>query len=333
MGTSIKHPISTEDVHRMLEGWRREGLLEAADVARIEAAEAARAAATAGPAAAPDRHIAEQPAGSLLAEALGYAGAGLMIAAGSVLLGRHWTDLSFATQVALATAAAVLLLAGGFAVPEHLTAPGRRLRAMLWAASTVLAFATWTLVAAEDGFGWSVRHVVLFAAGISVVQALLLWWRSRALPQQLVTFGALCVVVGAASGYVPGVPDRAAGAFGVFAVGAAWVALARVGVLRPQLVAYLVGSIVAVSAAQATTAWDWGAVFVVVVAAGVIGFAVWQRSLPILGVGTYAVLTGVPAAAARLFPGSTGVALGLLVAGAVLVGSALWITRHGKVAL
>jgi len=333
MGSLIEHPVSGEDVHRLLERWRAEGLLDADVVTRIEAAEAARntaAAATPTPAvASPERPAARHPSGSLIAEALGYAGAALIVAAATVLLGRSWSRLSFDAHLVMTACASLLLLSAGFAVRDR-SAAQRRLRAMLWAAATVLAFATWTLVAADDGFGLSPRAVLLFAAGLSLAQAAALWRRSRALPLQLVTFAALCVLVAASSTYLPGLHDRAAAALALIAVGAVWVALARSGRLHPPLAASLVGSLVAVTAAQATADWDWGAVLVLVVAAAVVAFAVWDRSLPILGVGTYAVLIGVPRAADRLFPGSTGVAVGLLLAGVVLVTSGLFIARSGR---
>jgi hypothetical protein len=361
MTTPTEHEISFEELHRILARWQHDGLLDAGEVARIEAAEAARAApvpavaepmvapavagpmvapavagpmvapAVAGPVVAPV-HVAGRPTGSLIAEGLGYAGAALLIAAVARLVGQNWSDLSFGVQVSLAATAAAALLAAGFAVPERLAAPGRRLRAVLWAGSTGLAFATWAMTA-DRGFGWHAREVVLFAAALTTVQALLLWPRSRHLPQHLVAFASITALVSVLSTYLPGVHDHPAASVAVVCVGVAWVLLGQLGVVQPQLAAYLVGSLAAVMGAQSTTGWRWGAVFALIVAAGVIAFAVWLHSLPLLGVGTYALLTSVISAADRFFPGSTGITVALMVAGAVLVGCGLWITRRGRASM
>jgi len=315
-GSAPPRALSAGDVHELLERWRREGLLKAEDVARIEAAEAVRDR----PPPPPERH-----GGSLIGEALGYAGGGLVLAATGVLLGRNWADLSYPAKLAIGAGATVLLLVAGAAVPGGRGGAAGRFRSVVWAGATVLAFATWTLVAGAPGFGWSARPTILFAAGLTLVQGSTLWWRSKRLPQQIVIFATVCVLVAAAAGYVPGVPDRAAGALAVFGVAVAAVALARMDVLKPRLAVSFGGSVVAVTAAQVTASWDWGAVFVLVVAAGCIAYATWERSLALLGVGTYAVLSGVPAAADRLFPGSTGIAICLLVAGGVLLSSGVWI--------
>jgi uncharacterized membrane protein len=326
MSTLTNHTLSADELHRMLVRWQGEGLLDATEVDRIEAVEAARAETPEPP---------SQPGpggGSLIGEALGYAGAALITAAAIVLITRDWARLAFAAQVAITGGAAAVFLAAGFLVPARMADPGRRLRAVLWVGSTAMAFATWLLVSGKDGFDWSNRAMLVFAAALASVQAGLLWWRSRALPQHLATFAALALLIVGACRYVPGMGDRPAGALGVLALGAVWVVLARFDIVHPQVVASLVGAFVAVTAAQFTTDWTWGAVLVLAVAAGFIGFAVWQRSLPILGIGTYAALMGVPAAVDKLFPGSTNIAFGLMFTGVVLVASALWITRRHKAA-
>lgn len=309
---------STDDIHELLERWQHEGLLDATEVTRIEAAEAARRTTP--------RPTAHRTA-SFIGEALGYVGGALILAALGVLIGRSWADLVFGTQLALTGGGAVVLLVAGFFVSDRMGAPGRRLRAVLWAVSTGLAFGTWMLISGKEGFDWDARAMVFFSAALGTAQAALLWWQSRHVVMHLVTFATLAALVGSLSAYVTGEHAAVTG-LSVALFGAVWVLLAAVDVVRPPLPAFIAGSIVAVMAAQATTDRTWGAVFVLVMAAAVIAFAVWRRSLPVLAVGTYGVLTGVPAAADRLFPGSLGVALGLLVAGVVLVASALWITRH-----
>lgn len=326
MTTSVEREISAEQLHRLLARWQRDGLLDATEVARIEASEARRDAMRAG--VQPTRPVV-RATGSLIAEGLGYAGAALFVAAIGRLIGPDWSDLSLGVQVLLAAVATAALLAAGFVVPERLEAPGQRLRAMLWASSTALGFGMWTIVAGR-WFGWETREVVVFAAALSTAQALLLWQRSRHLPQHLAAFAAIAVLVGALSTYLPGVGHHPAAAVAVACVGGAWVLLGQLGVIQPQVTACLLGSTAAVISAQTTTQWKWGAIFALVLTAAVLTFAVWRHSLALLGVGTYAVLTSVLAAAERFFPGSAGTTVGLMLAGAVLVICALWTARRGR---
>jgi hypothetical protein len=76
----------------------------------------------------------------------------------------------------------------------------------------------------------------------------------------------------------------------------------------------------------------WGSIFAVLTTAAVIAFAVRQRSLVLLGVGTYGLLATVPAATEALWHGSAGVSFGLLIAGAVLVACSIWIMRRRNAA-
>jgi hypothetical protein len=326
MTTSLEREISAEQLHRLLARWQADGLLDATEVARIEEAEARRGATRAG--VQPTRP-GVRVTGSLIAEGLGYAGAALFVAAVGRLIGPHWSDLSLGVQVLLAAVATAALLAAGFVVPESLEAPGQRLRAMLWAGSTALGFGTWA-IAAGRWFGWETREVLAFAAALTTAQALLLWQRSRHLPQHLVAFAVIAVLVGALSTYLPAVGHHSAAAVAVACLGAAWVLLGQRGVVQPQLTAYLLGSTAAVLSAQTTTQWKWGAIFALVLTAAVITLAVWRHSLALLGVGTYALLTSVLAAAERFFPGSAGTTVALMLAGAVLVICALWTARRGR---
>lgn len=332
MSTPTTTPYSADEIHRMLLRWQGEGLLDPAEVVRIEAAEAARHAgepalpATTPPASPPG--VAEPAGTSLIAEALGYAGGALIGASVAVLVGRSWSTLLFGSQVAVLAAAAVLLLAAGLFVPTRIGEAGVRLRAVLWLAATGLWFGLGSLVASKDGLDWQSREMLLFAAAVTVPLAAVLWWRTRTVLQHLAMFAALAVLAASLCDYLTFL-DGQEPSLGVWLFAVGWVVLALLDVVKPPLVAYLVGSLVAVVAAETTAGEAWGAVFAVASASLVVAFAVWQHSIPLLAVGTYSVLTSVPAATDRLFPGSVGIVLGLMVAGAVLVLSALWITRRG----
>jgi hypothetical protein len=56
--------------------------------------------------------------------------------------------------------------------------------------------------------------------------------------------------------------------------------------------------------------------------------ALWERSLPWLGVAAIALLGTMPRAADAWFPGRLSAALTLIVTGSALVGAAVWVARH-----
>ena len=324
MSTPTQPKIPPGQIHQLLEQWQREGLLDAATAVRIEAAEAAHTSS-----AAPVQRAAPPPrvTGRLLTEALAYAGAALVMVAIGLLAGREWHRFGFATQVALLGAAALLMLVAGALVPDGGRGAARRLRSVLWTVSTGLALSTWVVAGGEGGLGWSAEQRLLVAGALAAVQAALLWRRCPAGLLHLATFASLAITVGAASTYATVLHGEAIGV-GLVLFAVAWALLATIDVVRPRLVAYLAACLLAVSGALSTAGPRWGAVFVVAVALGVVAFAVWQHSLPILAVGTYGMLAGIPAAADRLFHGSLAIAIGLLLAGLLLIGSAIWTTRR-----
>ena len=302
----------------MLTGWAGEGLLSADEGERIEAAEARAEAGR------------PRPQGPTIGEALGDVGAGLIVAALTVLITRSWSHLDLAARLGLTGTASLALLAAGLVAARGIDgAAGARLRSVLWAAATALAFATWLLVFGGQGLGWGDHDAVLAAAALVTPEALLLWRRSPAPPQHLAALASLAVCAGAAADHLA-LPLGHEAALGVFVVGAAWVTLALADRVHPAGLAEFAGSAVMVVSAQTVSEPRWGAVFALVVAAVVVAIAVWRHSLFLLAVGAYGVLAGVIAVMDRFFHGSTGIALGLMVAGLALIGCGLAITRRSR---
>jgi hypothetical protein len=326
MATPIKTPY---DTHRLLQKWQRQGLISADEAARIEAfeaADAARQAATGPKRGAPADASARRPVAENLAEALGYAGSALIVLAGIVLIGRNWHDFSFATRVVVPAVACLLLLGVGPVVPAKSGGVARRVQAVLWTASAGLLMGTLSVIGA-DGFDWEPSHVVQFAAGLTAIFTATLWARSGVAILHVAVFVALLATAGAAADQIAPLHHQAVG-LGIWAMAAAWVLLGRLNLAAPAQLAYPIGCLAAIAGAQATAMVRWGSVFAVLTTAAVIAFAVWQGSLVLLGVGTYGLLATVPAATERLLPGRSGVSLGLLIAGAVLVACSLWILRR-----
>src|SRR5690242_16641306 len=108
-----------------LDHWVETGVITAEQAQRTRAD-------LAGPAALDRR----QRHGALAIEALGYLGSVLIVVATVLLASQYWRDLSVGGHLAVVGAAAVALFGCGLAVPARLGAPGTRLHAVLWTATT-----------------------------------------------------------------------------------------------------------------------------------------------------------------------------------------------------
>ena len=269
------------------------------------------------------------PRSPVVAEALAYLG-GAVVVAGCILIGAlYWSDLDDVWRFALLLAATALLLGGGALVPLRLGPVGRRLRAVLWLASS----AAWTGAAAvlvSTGLGpvpdVSPDAEATLVAGLVSAYALTLWFLHRHVLQQVALLVALAVLCGAGLEWL-GWPGESG--IGVWALGVVWIGLGRAGVFRPPEVAVLLGSATAVLGSMTTTDSDAGMVFVLVTVLGVVVAAILTHDLVLLGLGALATLLNLPMAMARWFAGSLSAAFALVLAGAVLVAAAVWVARRG----
>ncbi len=261
----------------------------------------------------------------LVAEALAYVGAAVLVAGATLLVARSWADLTDGWRLACLAVGTLALVAGGASV-SHGRVGARRLRSVLWSASTV-AWAGFLAVLVHDVLattGWaSGTQAVLVTAG-TVAWAAVLWARLRYGVQQAVLALSVAALAGAVvertgTAMEPGV--------GVWVVGLCWACLGGAGVLRPSRTPVALGSVLAVLGAMTTAASDAGMVLTLVTVAVVVGSAVVTRDLVLLGVGALGTLVNVPAAATRWTSGSLGAALALLVVGGGLVVLAVWMTR------
>src|SRR2546430_62095 len=156
------HPAGAE-LRKHLDRWLAEGLIDTAQATRIESAEAPAAGSagigSAGTGSAGTGSAGTGSAGTgsrapLVAEALGYAGGVLAIAAGLYMVRDFWPNLSTGGVLAFAAIACVVLGAGGAAVRTTGDAALRRMRSVLWLMSTVsLAAFAGTLADQVWGFG------------------------------------------------------------------------------------------------------------------------------------------------------------------------------------
>src|SRR5258708_3066087 len=113
---------SGADFRKRLDRWTADGLIDAAQAARIEAAEA--------PAGSQARAAGVRA--GVVGEALGYAGGVLAIAAGIFMVRELWPALPTGGGLAFAAVASVALGAAGAVVRTTGDPAFRRLRSVLW---------------------------------------------------------------------------------------------------------------------------------------------------------------------------------------------------------
>jgi hypothetical protein len=184
------------ELRKRLDRWVAEGLIDTAQATRIESAEAPATAspATASPATASPAAGSRAP---LVAEALGYAGGVLAIAAGLYMVRDFWPNLSTGAELAFAAAAFAALGAGGAAVRTTSDPALRRLRSVVWLMSTV-SLAVFAGMLADQVWGFGPASTALVTATVSAAYGAALWRRTRAALQHLAVFANLAVLAGTA---------------------------------------------------------------------------------------------------------------------------------------
>lgn len=228
-------------VNAVLDRWRAAALLSPDQAAAIAEYERAHAPVEAPP-------VSRAP---VVAEVLGYVGALLAAIGIAIVVAR--VDLSLQTGAVLALVLGALLIAAGFAVPEHAGGPWWRFRQVLW----LLGLAGLTIAVGIEVGGIAERsgQAVAFACGVvgTVVGGLLYARRDR--PLQLVAWfaGLIATAVGGAMLLADGGLLVAAA---LVALGAGWTVAAWRGLLPRRMIAVPLGAVLlGFGAAPASEAW------------------------------------------------------------------------------
>lgn len=263
----------------------------------------------------------------LVIEALGYLGGAIVVVATIMIGSWYWADLSNAVRLGLLGAAAVLLLAGGWLVPDRLGELGTRMRSVVWVASTgaVAGFlGVWgSQVADVHG-----SNLALLVTGGGAAYALVLFLLRPALLQQVAMMGLLGG--GATAALATAVGGAAWPPVGVWLVGVTWFGLAQAGVLGPRGLARAAGAALTVIGAMFSgfSGADAAIAFSLLTVAAVVLLAVLLSDLSILAIGSVGAIPSVTSAAGEWFPDSLVGAVALLLVGVGLVATAIWIARR-----
>ncbi|HEX6498910.1 MAG TPA: hypothetical protein VF054_07735 [Micromonosporaceae bacterium] len=350
----MRTPSPAGDLETKLERWVSSGIITAEQAALIRADEARGDGASAGdPRATPaqpspeaHRATSDPPGGgtaaptrpvdsgdqgrrrtSLVAEAMGYLGGVVILVASGLVTSRIWGQLPVGARIALPAAVAALLLVAGALVPPSLGAPGRRLRAVLWLASSIALF-TCLAITGTQGFGWRDPSVELLAGAGTAVYSAALWWAHRQVPQNLATFAALLVTIAALTTMLP--HSRTLPEVSMWAAGVVWAVLSWGSLVTPRRAGLILGSVAAVVNVFVLMSETWGMALALATVAGLIVAAVAFRDLALLGVASVGTLFVLPRAMARFFPGVLSAAFALLLVGVVLVATAIVTARRRR---
>ena len=319
-------PSADAELRKHLDRWVAEGLIDAAQATRIEAAEAPATGAT----AAVSTTTGATAAGSrapLVAEALGYAGGVLAIAAGLFTVRDFWPNLSTGAELAFAAAACAALGAGGAAVRTTSDPALRRLRSVVWLLSTV-SLAAFAGTLADQVWRFGPASTALVTAAVTAGYGAALWWRTRAALQHLAVFASLVVLVGAAVyRFGPGIEEWGPG-LGIWALSVLWGVAVLRGYLPPGATGYVAAGIGLLAGAQLTMQVAAGHALAVATVAGLLAAGVLLRQAWLVALGAVGVLLMIPQTATRYLPTSAAAPLAIFVVGVVLLGSAVWLARH-----
>jgi hypothetical protein len=288
------------------------------------------AAPIGGPAGSPPAGTAPSRRVPLIAEAIGYVGGALAIAAVSYSFSLLAPPLSVTGEIAVAAVIGAALLAAGAAVRPGTEPAFRRLRGVLWLLSAVCAALLTGLV---TGRAWHLPALTggVVTSGVTTGYAAVLWLRSRTALLAIAVFVVAAVFVG----FVVARADShlAAWQFGValWLLSAGWVAAAYGGYAKPRTASLLSGGAGLLIGAQLMAGPQPGLAVALATVAALLGAGAATRCVPIVGVGAAGVIQFVPQAAVRFLPGTIAALAAVFCVGMILLGVALWLTGRWRV--
>jgi hypothetical protein len=321
MRSMVHHPAPSPSLLDALEEWVDAGLVtnEQSRAIRLHEAEPHQRRATLELAPSPETGP------SLVVEALGYLGGIVMLVGAGILVGMYWADLSVLIRLILIGATALALIGAGFAVPDRLGDAAGRLRSVLWALGVAGTAGFLGVFSTEVLDRYDEHALVIIGPGTAAVAGILWWLRATSL-QQLALFVPLTVAAMGTGMELTSTRSSWGGAT-MWAVALVWAVVSWAGWLEPRVTGVAFGVLGAVLGAMTMDA-DVGIALGLATASAAVVVALWERSLPWLGVAAVALLWTMPRAADAWFPGRLSAALTLIVTGGALVGGAVWVARH-----
>ncbi len=235
--------VPEEKLRRELDRWTGAALITKAQAEAIRTFEEAHAP--------PRRRVSPvpEPRVPLIAEAIGYVGAALVVGAGLAVTAQTWDQLAPGLRLALTGVAAALFLAAGWSLRRSHEPALARLADVLWCVS-VAATAWFLWILSHDVAAGLADYAVLIAGiGATFLAWTLFQFRTRSMEQAALLGASILTVAG-----IVAAADRAGwetfhrhpgiwtGGL-VTALGIAWVLAGWRSVLRPVWTALALGSL------------------------------------------------------------------------------------------
>jgi uncharacterized membrane protein len=206
-----------DELERMLRRWEASGIITAAQAEEIRRHE------TSVP----------KPRIPLIAEALGYLGAALVLSAALALAAQLWSELPVAVRIAVLLAVTALLLLAGWSIRNSVEPAFRRLASFLWLAA-VAGAGFLADVVASDALDIQTGFSIAIGTAMTALAAAL-WLQRRTAPQLVGVFAGLAFLIAGISDVLGGED-----AFGILLWGVGVIALisARLNFISPERTAY-----------------------------------------------------------------------------------------------
>lgn len=309
-----------------------EGIVSATQAARLRALAPAQAPVAEAPVAEAPVVVtgAERPGrvSAFVAEALGYVGAILVLAAAATITQQFWADLAGWAHASLVGVLAAVLLVSGAVVRGTEGTPLGRMRSVLWFLAVIAVGGT-AAVVADEMLGLEEADLALATFSPATAVAAVLWWRLHRSLQQVAVVGGI-VATATASLAVVDVALEDWGGLLVWSLGIAWLGLAWSRVVEPVRTATVLGAglaLVGPMMIAPASGGGGGLVLGLVTAAALVAGSVPARNTILLGLGVVGLFAYVPRTVFRFFGDQLGAPLALLASGGVLLGIAVWVAR------
>ncbi|MFI9506630.1 DUF2157 domain-containing protein [Nocardia sp. NPDC052566] len=285
-----------------------------------------------------DRAESRPPLGRVLAETAAYAGAGLLLGGVGLVVASSWEDLARVGRVCLLAVVSVLLVVAGlwsaggrgalFRRGEGPRTARVRLACALFALTSV-SVTGMVGVALDNSSGSGNGLVLAFLAGLAV--AVLGY---AAVPSVLGLLACSIFSPIAVLALIDEWTDASDTwlSIGVLAVGIAWFALTRAGVIAETWAGYLAALVISVIAAQ-TLDFDhdhWAYVVTALIAIACFALYATHRSLVLVIGGGLALALAVTEAVARWTDNNLAAAVTVVVLGAIVLAVAAYLLTREK---
>ena len=305
-----------------LDAWQSAKLITAKQNSAIREFEASKVAAE----PVPSR-------GGPLAEAVGYVGAAIALAAVAILLADRWKDLNLGGRVGIVGLLTLVVASAGFALRRSEKDPLERLVSVLLTASVLGA--TWIVgILLAEATALRGYDVALITAAAALVMAVALYrWRGRALPLLAMLASSVAIVIATFARPTLN-QDGAWGGLAAWALGAFWVLLAWGRWLKPEPIAAAAGSLLAIVGAIVGAATGHSNLAVLALglltAGALMTRAVLRGTTYLVAIGAVGVLIFIPWLVTDIFGNTVGALVSMAVVGLLLILVSVRLARGRK---